>query len=333
VNNGYFIFAPLVTIGILMRMMMFVPILYAVMLMLVYGSRNVWSILTSVVAVWMLFQVDRIFFQKFVSEGDKKKYAKSLVPTEEVRLQKQLDKVEIATTVASFLSGRVKDEMLKSLNIHALARVRDEVSSNFRTGASGRSKRVSLEFPESYGLGALAKLNATKMLVSERNTPPYKEDLEAIPQSFYTYTAWKVTQGVLPPHLLAKYFLLVLFQIGTICEIIGQFRSPDHICMSTNHYQPMTLVLAISTILLLVFHDVYYMMATVNLLLWEDHYRDFCGAKSSWYQMIFPPQFFSPLPVITDVLVAFTMSVTMAPMVPVFGIIMLIWVQQATYFC
>ena len=330
---GYGSFASLASIALLTRLMLFVPFLYAMVLMLTYGSQNVWTLLTSAVTLIALIEADKLFFHNFVSQANKKKFNDDLTTTEESHLHKHLEQVEVATSVAKFLSGSVRSDMIQSLQNHSLAQIRDQVSHNKRDGASGRDKRVGLILPPTFGVEWLSKLSAPKMIVSERSRPPFKEDLGIIPQSLYTYTAWKVTQGDLPKPLMFKFILLVVLQIGSVFEIISQFKTPKDICIYDSEYKTLTLILAVVLVLAFALHDVYNMLVSVNILIWEDHYRDFCGYKSAWYRTMFSVEFFSPLPVITNMLVGLTMIASSVPVAPVLLAGITAWVASAVDKC
>jgi C-terminal processing protease CtpA/Prc len=307
-NPSFFFLSQATMLVILFKMLLFIPFLYAAVLLFTYGSTNTYTTIVTGAALIFLIEVDKVFYDKLVSGSEKTAMVKDLnaAVEEDDKLREEFEQVNKMSKISSLYAQKTQPHVsekeltqfgkaIEAGSRSALNTIKTETNA---TGSISRLKRISVHFPDEMSFGCFTPCSARDVLSFE-HTDQFKlccvrETTKAVkqqaPENIFTYAAWKVTEGQISWPLFIKVLACAVLQWGAVMEIITQYEYvlEDGTCDGDNVIKGFTLMLVILAVYFCGMNDVYESMISVNLIAWPEHYKDFDGAFSACYEMIFP---------------------------------------------
>lgn len=307
-NPSFFVLSQATLFVILVKMLLFIPYLYASILFITYGALNTWTLLVTGAALVFLIEVDKIFYDKLVSGSEKAAMTKDLnaAVLEDDKIREEFEQVDKMTRISALFAQKAQPSMsshevtqfgkaIEAGSRNALNKLKTEYNAD---GSINRTKRISVHFPEKMSLGCFTPCSARDVLSFEA-TDQWKlcclsettsKAKQLAPENIFTYAAWKITEGQISWPLFIKVVMCLILQFGCVFEIIAQYKWPlnEDTCNEDNKPKGITLMLVVLAVFFCGMNDVYESMISVNLVCWPEHFKDYDGAMSACYEMIFP---------------------------------------------
>lgn len=310
-NPSFWILSHLTLVVILFKMTLFVPFIYASILLITYGAQDVWHLLLTGAALIFLIEVDKVFYDKLVSGSEKAAMVKDLNAgvMEDENLKSEYEQLSKITHVSKMFVEKTQPTIsehelsqfgkaIQAGSRNALNQLKTELNAE---GSIKRAKRISVHFPPAMSLGCFTACSARDFLSFEHTdqckmgchpetTAHVKQEA---PTNIFTYAAWKITECQISWPLFFKVLICMILQWATVLEIIAQYKSPmaDYTCDDDSRLKIFTLLLVSTAVYFCGMNDVYESMISLNLICWPEHYKDYDGAFSTCYDMLFPQLF------------------------------------------
>jgi Ca2+-binding EF-hand superfamily protein len=307
-NPSFFFLSQATMLVILFKMLLFIPFLYAAVLLFTYGSTNTYTTIVTGAALIFLIEVDKIFYDKLVSGSEKSAMVKDLnaAVEEDDKLREEFEQVNKMSKISGLYAQKIQphvseqelNQFGKAIEAGSRSALNTIKTEKNAMGSISRLKRISVHFPDNMSFGCFTPCSARDVLSFE-HTDQFKlcclrETTKAAkqqaPENIFAYAAWKITEGQISWPLFIKVLTCAVLQWGAVMEIITQYEYvlEDGTCDGDNVVKGFTLMLVVLAVYFCGMNDVYESMISVNLIAWPEHFKDFDGAISACYEMIFP---------------------------------------------